>query len=121
MRLIEYYDASTDVNPEILPRGRLHHVVVRHEHDVCLLHTVALLVVRAEILLLPQLCKVLDVQRPPGHIIGPASLADVVDHPSLTCLVIVHAAFLGVSALLIQRIPGEPFLPQLLADAQVIS
>ena len=84
VRLIEYHDASADVNPEILPRRRLHHVVVRHEHNVCLLHTVALLVVRAEILLLAQLSEVLDIQWPPGDIIGAASLADVVDHPSLT-------------------------------------
>ena len=84
VRLIEYHDASADVNPEILSRGRLHHIVVRHEHDVCLLHTVALLVVGAEILLLPQRCEVLNVQRPPGDISGATSLTDEVDHPSLT-------------------------------------
>ena len=84
MRLIEYHDASADVNPEILSRGRFHHIVVRHEHDVCLLHTVALLVVGAEILFLPQRCEVLNVQRPPGDICGATSLTDEVDHPSLT-------------------------------------
>jgi hypothetical protein len=84
VRLIEYHDASADVNPEVLPRGWFHHIVVRHEHDVCLLYTVALLVVGAEILLLPQRCEVFDVQRPPGDINGATSLIDVVDHPSLT-------------------------------------
>jgi hypothetical protein len=121
VRLIKYHDASADVNPEVLPRRRLHHVVVRHEHDICIFHTVDLLVVGAEILFLAQGSEVLDVQWPPRDILGPAFLGDVAHHPSLMCLVIVKAAFFGVSALLIQRVPGEPLLPQLLADAQMIS
>ena len=121
MRLIKYHETSADVNPEVLSRGRLHHVVVRHEHDICIFHTVALLVVGAEILFLAQGSEVLDVQWPPRDILGPAFLSDVAHHPSLMCLVIVKAAFFGVSALLIQRVPGEPLLPQLLADAHMIS
>ena len=121
VRLIKYHDASADVNSEVLPRRRLHHIVVRHENDICILHTVALLVVGAEILFLAQGSEVLDVQWPPRDILGPAFLGDVANHPSLMCLVIVKAAFFGVSALLIQSIPGEPLLPQLLADAEMIS
>jgi hypothetical protein len=84
VRLIKYHDASADVNLEILPGGRIHHIVVRHEHDVCILHTVALLVVGAEIVFLAQRSEVLDVQWAPRDILGPTSLTQVIDYSSLT-------------------------------------
>lgn len=80
---IEYYDASADVNPEILPRRRFHHIVVRHEHDVCKLYTVALLVIGAETLCLAQRSEVFYVKWPPGDILGPTALTNIVDDPSL--------------------------------------
>ena len=83
MCFIEYYDASADVNPEILPRRRFHHIVVRHEHDVCKLYTVALLVIGAETLCLAQRSEVFYVKWPPGDILGPTALTNIVDDPSL--------------------------------------